>query len=464
MQKAINAALVGPQEQVAALDYQRSASSVRAALGDLKPQVALSVQAQANSPYSASNKIGAVAGPALALTLPTGQGVTTISLGAAARTPGYSQSLGAQASLSTRIPLLAGPDTRQTAAEHDLAAAQAAYQARQQQIVIDAINAYNGALQAEEALLLATQARQLAELDYQLGQEQFQRGTLSSTDLYRLRAALNSAQNSELSAKHALEDSRSAMANIWGADTPDISLSTISGDEQSAPALFHVNGPAAPTNGQASAQNSGTDVDPASDPAYIEAWTTLALQRRSDVQLARENVDLANAALQKAMAVADKEIAFVAGATFPKEITETYVDERINVTAGVQATFYLQNPRRTESVVAAEAALARAKADLANLEQQVKRSIPVAVHRIVEIEQSIAQARMQLRQDEMTLAVVKERVAQGLAITRDIAAQELVIAQQASYLRRLEGQRIVAYVSLWQTAGLNAVELHYPAL
>jgi outer membrane protein TolC len=435
----IEQVLSGPKHAAAALDYQIAAANTQATLGDLQPQLALSVQSRAYAPFSdsaADTKVGLIAGPGLILTLPTGQGQTQITVGAAART-GYSSVFGAQANITTQIPLLAGPDTRQASAKQALSSAQAEYLRKQRQLVLDAVKAYYAVQAAEQELTLTEQLYQLASLAYTLGDEQFQRGTLSSTELYLLRQAMNSATDQHRTALFDLEKAKADLQSLVGGVT--ISIADASDLSER---LLQVDAPADLT---------------------ADVWVALALERRDDLHLAQEAEALAKLKLDSIEAKAGKEINLVAGATWPNKVTETSVDFRTDVQIGVQATFHLADPARRQNVVAAQAGYEKARLHTQELQQQIAREIATALFRVQEIEQTLAQAQMHLEQLETNLAVVRERLAQGLAVAQDAAEQELNVAQQVGRIRQLAGERVIAYLTLWHAAGLDAVALQIPA-
>jgi outer membrane protein TolC len=149
--------------------------------------------------------------------------------------------------------------------------------------------------------------------------------------------------------------------------------------------------------------------------------------------------------------------------TWPNKVTETSVDFRTDVQIGVQATFHLADPARRQNVVAAQAGYEKARLHTQELQQQIAREIATALFRVQEIEQTLAQAQMHLEQLETNLAVVRERLAQGLAVAQDAAEQELNVAQQVGRIRQLAGERVIAYLTLWHAAGLDAVALQIPA-
>lgn len=431
----VKQALHGPRHEIASIDYARAASDARAQLADLQPRLSMSLQAAALAPFTDNLDKGIAAGPNVTWSLPTGQGSTEITVGAAART-GHAQAVGAQAAVTTSVPVLSGPDNRRYAAEVKLLAAEAAYIQAQRQIVIDATYAFGELAQAEERMLLATQLRELAEAEYALARDRQERGVISFVELHKLRAGVADAIDDEAAARQDLVESRDRLRDLVGlAEFYPGNTTGLEAQKQ----LLHVTLPTV--------------------PAEPEDWVQVALEQRVDIQAARARVSLAKAELVKAQTLATRVVAFTARATWPHEVTETTVDLRTDLRAGIEATFYLSDPGRTESVAALELSLAKAKRQLHDLEIQVERTVHRALYDIAEIARSLAQAREQLRQDELMLSVSRERLSQGLDLPHAVAAQELVVAQQASRVRNLEARRAALHIALWHAVGLDPVQL-----
>lgn len=427
----IDQTLNGPQNELAAIDYARALSDYRASLAELQPKLSASLQGQATSPFSESLEYGIIAGPSVTYSLPTGQGRTDITLGAALRT-GYEQTLGAASSLSVRVPLLAGPDNRRAIATQNLRVAQSNYLHRQRQLVIQAMEAYSGFAQAQESVTLATRLRALSEEQYAVALEQEHRGVIPPVELYRMRSGVNTAFDEETAARRRLAESKHALRSLVG-EAPGLSAT----DES---VMLHVKLPMQATD--------------------LEDWIQIALTQRDDVALARDAEALAEAALAKVNLQSKRDIAFTANALWPRKVTETTSDLRTEVQAGIQATFFLSDVRRAEAITSAELALDRTRKALRDLEQAVERAVRGAFYDIAESQRALSRAREQLHQDELLLTVVVDRLDRGLALMHDVAAQELAVAQQKARIRTLEMRLAKQHMTLWHTVGLDPVELN----
>lgn len=430
--EAVHQALSGPQHDQIAMTYASAASTSQAALAALQPRVQASIHSTAAAPFGDEIDAGVMVGPSITWSIPTGQGHTDISLGAAART-GYAQPVGAQATLSVQIPLLSGPDTRREIALQSLREAQDTYLADQRKLVIRAMQVHEELTQAQQELHLATRLRQLTQEQYALALEREQRGAISTAELFQLRSSINASLDAEAAARRRVAESRDAYRELTGQEAPGLP------PDSTQQVLLHA------------------DLD--KTPATVEDWVAVALSQRSDVQNARKAVSLAQEGLLKAQSQAAREVSFTAGATWPRKVTETSTDFRTQVQAGVQATFFLGDGVRAERVVSAELALERAKRALRDLEYSIERAVHGALYDIAETERSLRQAREQLQQDALVLTVAQERLERGLGLPHEVAAKELALAQQANRVRSLEARRAIQCVSLWHTVGSDPVKL-----
>ncbi|MGI6611121.1 MAG: TolC family protein [Limnochordia bacterium] len=434
--EVINKTLSGPQHEKAAIVYAGAASTCRAALAALQPQIRASIHSRAASPFGDKIDAGVMAGPSITWSIPTGQGHTDISLGAAVRT-GYAQPVGAQASLSVQVPLLSGPDGRHKIATQGLSEAQDAYLADQRKLIIRAMQVYDQLIQAEQGLLLASRLLQLTEEQYSVALEREQRGTVSAAELYQLRSSLAASLDAEAEARRRVAESRDALRELTGQDT--LGLNSDSTEQ----VLLHADLP-----------------EVAATP---EAWVAIALSQRSDMHSAHRAVSLAKEALVRAQLQAKREISFTAGATWPHKVTETSTDLRTQIQAGVQATFFLSDGVRAEEVVSAQLSLEQANRALRELECAIDRAVHGVLYDIAESERSLRQAYEQLEQDTLLLTVVQERLERGLGLQHDVAAKELAVAQQTNRIRALEARLTRQCVTLWHTVGSDPLELSLSA-
>lgn len=436
-------ALAGPQHDLLLIDYASANAANRSALSALTPAMATGFQITQTTPANAADST-LIAGPAWRLSIPIGQGQANINLGlqgllAYTQNKPLASAVLPQANVKMNLPLLAGSDLRRDQADLELYTARASYQMQRRNLILKAISAYLALQQSDDELQLAGLSCALAQAEYDRAIETQLQGTLTSGELNRLRSYWQSTIDAQVAAQRTRTINSDQLQTLLGvaADSP-LLQTALSG---SSAALIELQ----------------TSVTPL--PAELADWIQLALEKREDIAVTRAALKQAEDSAAKTRATTGKELNFTASLGWPREISLSKQDFRTELQVGLQGTFYLHNAACQESVTMADLAVERAMHQVQAKEMAVTQEVKLAFYDVESCWRALIRAQEQQAQDEILLATMRQRLQAGLAIALDVQSQELVTAQQAARVRRLQADLLRGQIALWHTAGLQIMQL-----
>jgi outer membrane protein, protease secretion system len=309
----------------------------------------------------------------------------------------------------------------------------ALFSARGQDLVIRLVSAYAEAKYAEDQFLLATIQRDTFAEQRKINERMFQKGEGTRTDMLETQARYDLAEVQLIESRDNVNNARNTLAAMVGVDVTQ--LDQLSDDFKVKPM----------------------------NPAGLEEWKAIALERNAEIAAARYQVEAAEQEFKKQRAGHAPRVDFVAGLNKASSETITSRNQDSTVrSVGVQVNIPLYAGGSVSALTSqAVSNYEKAKADLDAKSSQVLvelhkqyRLAQSSASRIDALVKSVESARLLVQ-------ATQQSVKGGVRINLDIlnAQQQLYTAQRD--LAQARYSYLVSYLRLRFAAGtLNAEDLH----
>ncbi|MGH8807296.1 MAG: TolC family outer membrane protein [Noviherbaspirillum sp.] len=309
----------------------------------------------------------------------------------------------------------------------------ALFSARRQDLLIRLVSAYADAKYAEDQLALAIAQRDTFAEQKQVNERMFQKGEGTRTDMAETQAKFDLAEAQVLEARDSMTTARNNLAAIVGADVTQ--LDPLTEDFRLKPML----------------------------PATFEEWKTIALERNTEINAQRYNVEIAEQEIKKNRAGHAPRVDLIAG--WSKNSSETLTTRNQDSTVrsvGVQVSIPLYSGGSVSALTSqAVSNHQKAKSDLDAKTSQVlvelRKQYNLALSSVARIDalvKSVDSARL-------LVDATQKSAKAGVRINLDVLnAQQQLFATQRD-LAQARYNYLVSYLRLRFAAGtLNAEDLH----